>query len=322
LWEDKRGETGYTFHSLDFEDLRTIGIIAYLEALEAGKQITKIYLNTLVKRAIIEELRRLSQYRPTSRKSDPKKPKARKAQWVKRRKKKQPAQTPDIETLYHCNLCQICTYRPSYPSNYCIDQAWRNLYVKLDRIKELEQQAIFLNDPGPRLLDPDPELQFSYPPMHRLPWYMKHGHHQGISVWEPTPEKEPSKPRRRPPILVSFKEDTDRAGDTGGYLTADGKVLGEWNVVTDLAGIVTGGHECTLALAGECTAKGAGRWSFYYIRALEIQERMACLIDAHLYEIDRSWKRLNRREQILVGSKVFDRASFAEVAWILNISKG
>jgi hypothetical protein len=147
-----------------------------------------------VKRAIIEELRRLSQYRPTPRKSDLKKPEARKVKWVKSRKKKQSAPTPDIDSRFHCNLCQRCIYRPSYPDNYCIDWAWRNLYGKLDRVHELGQQAIFLNDPGPRLLDPDPELQFSYPPMHWLPWYMKNRHYQGIVVWEPTPAREEKQP--------------------------------------------------------------------------------------------------------------------------------
>jgi hypothetical protein len=38
LWEDKRGQYQYTFYSLDFEDLRTIGIIAYLKAVEGGNR--------------------------------------------------------------------------------------------------------------------------------------------------------------------------------------------------------------------------------------------------------------------------------------------
>jgi hypothetical protein len=80
-------------------------------------------------------------------------------------------------------------------------------------------------------------------------------------------------------------------------------------------------HEGTLTLVGETTAKGAGRASFYYSRALEIQARAVSLVDSHLHEVDRAWKCLNHREQILLGSKVFDEESFAEIARALNISK-
>jgi hypothetical protein len=291
--------------------------VEYVEAVANGKTISKVYLNLIATRAFYAAMRRDSQYRPRPRKSDSNKPKARKAKWTKGRVKKLPPPLPEIEARYLCNICQRCTYRPSDPIRcFYGAQAWRNLHEKLDRIHELGHHAVWLSEHnGPTMLPPDPEMKFSYPPMTRLPWYISRGHSQGISVWEPTPERDQERhPRRRPPIILSLKEDLDREASGG---------KGEFEVNINLGMVAASQmHEGTLAFLGETTAKGAGRWAFYYARKLDIENRTVSLIDAHLHEIDRAWKRLTYWQQILVGSRVFDRESFNTIGWMLAISRG